>query len=261
MQKFNYHSHTKRCGHAIGEDEAYVLEAIKNGYTHIGFSDHAPYEHGYIEGERMHKEELAAYIESIKALQVKYQDQISIAIGLEFELYKEQLAEIKAYKEQMDYLIIGQHENELFKKGIYDYYEDEDVLKYAQLIVEALDMGLPDIVAHPDLFMYDKKKWTKACDEASHMICAAASKAKVPLEVNLNGLRYGKVQLGDEYRYRYPHRKFWEIAQQYDLDVIFGLDAHEPSKYSDHKCYEIVMNEIINDLNLNFKTDFVIKKK
>ena len=25
MQKFNYHSHTKRCGHAIGEDEEYVL--------------------------------------------------------------------------------------------------------------------------------------------------------------------------------------------------------------------------------------------
>lgn len=29
MQDFNYHSHTKRCGHAEGEDEAYVQEAIK----------------------------------------------------------------------------------------------------------------------------------------------------------------------------------------------------------------------------------------
>ena len=39
MQKFNYHSHTKRCGHAIGEDEEYVLAAIANGYTKMGFSD------------------------------------------------------------------------------------------------------------------------------------------------------------------------------------------------------------------------------
>ena len=35
MQKFNYHTHTTRCGHAQGSDESYVLEAIKNGYTHI----------------------------------------------------------------------------------------------------------------------------------------------------------------------------------------------------------------------------------
>ncbi len=261
MQKFNYHSHTKRCGHAIGEDEEYVLEAIKNGYTRMGFSDHAPFKDGYSEQERMAKEELNAYIESVKALQSKYQDQIEIVIGLEFEFYKAQLAEIKEYKEQMDYLIIGQHENELFQKGIYEHYEDEDVLTYAQLIVEALEMGLADIVAHPDLFMYDKKEWTKACDEATHMICQAASKMKVPLEVNLNGIRYGKVQLGDEYRYRYPHRKFWEIAQNYDVEVIFGLDAHEPSKYSDHQCYEIVTNEIIKGLKLNFKPDFRIKKK
>ena len=38
----NYHTHTKRCGHAIGEDEEYVLRAIENGFDEIGFSDHAP---------------------------------------------------------------------------------------------------------------------------------------------------------------------------------------------------------------------------
>ena len=76
MQKFNYHSHTKRCGHAIGEDEEYVLAAIANGYTKMGFSDHAPYRNGYAPGERMHKEELDSYIESVKVLQEKYKDQI-----------------------------------------------------------------------------------------------------------------------------------------------------------------------------------------
>ena len=42
MQSFNYHAHTKRCGHAIGEDEEYVIEAIRNGYQRIGVSDHMP---------------------------------------------------------------------------------------------------------------------------------------------------------------------------------------------------------------------------
>ena len=39
--KYNYHTHTKRCGHAFGEDEEYVLEAINQGYEVLGFSEHA----------------------------------------------------------------------------------------------------------------------------------------------------------------------------------------------------------------------------
>ena len=39
MQNFNYHSHTKRCEHAIGEDEEYVKAAIANGFQVMGFSD------------------------------------------------------------------------------------------------------------------------------------------------------------------------------------------------------------------------------
>ncbi len=261
MQKFNYHGHTKRCGHAIGEDEEYVKQAISNGYTHIGFSDHAPYVNGYIKGERMHLKELQQYIESIQRLQKKYQDQIDIRIGLEFEMYESQLEQIKKYKETFDYLIVGQHEPELFEEGIYTKYDDESVLRYAKLICKACELGLPNIIAHPDLFMYDKKEFNEACIKATHMICESAVQYGIPLELNLNGLKYGKAQLGSEYRYRYPYRGFWEIAQNYPIKVIFGLDAHTPDKYADQKCYEIVMNEIVNDLNLTFIKDFRIPKK
>ena len=41
-QLFNYHSHTSRCGHAVGTDEEYVKAAIAAGYQKMGFSDHAP---------------------------------------------------------------------------------------------------------------------------------------------------------------------------------------------------------------------------
>ena len=40
MLKANYHTHTKRCGHAFGEDEEYVLEALGQGMVELGFSDH-----------------------------------------------------------------------------------------------------------------------------------------------------------------------------------------------------------------------------
>ena len=43
MIKRNYHTHTKRCCHAIGDDEEYVVNAIEAGLTDLGFSDHCPY--------------------------------------------------------------------------------------------------------------------------------------------------------------------------------------------------------------------------
>ena len=45
MRKTNYHTHTKRCMHACGKDEEYVLAAIANGYEELGFSDHTPWKY------------------------------------------------------------------------------------------------------------------------------------------------------------------------------------------------------------------------
>ena len=38
----DYHIHTKLCGHAIGEPEDYVREAVRRGLPEIGFADHMP---------------------------------------------------------------------------------------------------------------------------------------------------------------------------------------------------------------------------
>lgn len=261
MQHFNYHGHTSRCGHANGTDEEYVLAAIRNGYKKIGFSDHMPYKNGYAEGERMHDYELKDYINSIKYLQNKYKDQIEIRIGLEFENYQEQLEEIKANKERFDYMILGEHEPALYAPNFYINHRDEDTLLYAKMVVKAMEDGLPDIIAHPDLFMYGKEGWNEACDQAAHMICQAAETYQIPLEINLNGLKYGKCQRGDEVRYLYPHRKFWEIASRYKVKALYGLDAHEPQKYDDTECFDIVKREIIYDLPLVFIDDLNFPSK
>ena len=38
----NYHTHTYRCGHAVGEDRQYVETAIRRGLQVLGFSEHVP---------------------------------------------------------------------------------------------------------------------------------------------------------------------------------------------------------------------------
>lgn len=263
MQQFNYHTHTTRCGHACGRDEDYVIQAIRNGYKKIGFSDHMPYKNGYVKGKRMHYDELEDYISSILYLKRKYKDQIEIRIGLEFENYHDQLDEIMTNRNRFDYMILGQHEPALFAPPIYDHHQDKDIRLYADRIVEAIHKGMVDIVAHPDLYMYGTEEWNVACEVAAHKICKAAQEYDVPLELNLNGLKFGKCRRGKEYRYLYPYRKFWEVASSYHVKTIFGLDAHEPQKYADKASYDIVKRDILYDIPLTFldDLDFIEKLK
>lgn len=44
MQKFNYHTHTYRCGHADLNymDEDYIKDMIKMEFKKMAFTDHCP---------------------------------------------------------------------------------------------------------------------------------------------------------------------------------------------------------------------------
>ena len=81
MLKTNWHTHTSRCGHAVGTDEEYVLAAIQGGLKTLGFSDHAPYTEPAAR-DRMDYEEYEEYKDSILSLKEKYKDQIDIHLGM-----------------------------------------------------------------------------------------------------------------------------------------------------------------------------------
>ena len=40
----NYHTHTYRCGHAVGHESQYAEQAAEKGLKILGFSDHTPYD-------------------------------------------------------------------------------------------------------------------------------------------------------------------------------------------------------------------------
>ena len=104
MIKRNYHTHTKRCGHAIGEDEEYVVNAIEAGLTDLGFSDHCP----YIDkepGVRMRIEQRDEYFKSLQSLKEKYKDSINIYIGMEVEYFPSQWETLKDNRMASDYCI------------------------------------------------------------------------------------------------------------------------------------------------------------
>ena len=80
---YNYHTHTKRCGHASGSPEEYVLRAIEGGIKYMGFSDHLPlkFNDGSEGRHRIPFGEAEAYMKETRALAEKYKDKIEIIVS------------------------------------------------------------------------------------------------------------------------------------------------------------------------------------
>ena len=71
---YNYHTHTKRCGHATGEMENYVLRAIENGIKYMGFSEHISFQSpdGADAYFRLPKSQIQEYLDEVNILKEKY---------------------------------------------------------------------------------------------------------------------------------------------------------------------------------------------
>ena len=175
MQKFNYHTHTRRCGHADNNmsDEDFVKEFIKRvilmslkivilhtvslnadvigcggGKFYTGFTD------------------MPERVPTFVSLKEKYKDKIEIETGFEIEYLPGQEENLYELKNETDKLILGQHfiyggKNELkiFRK--HDF-TNEEILKYAEYIKTAIEKNIPNIIAHPDIEIIlekQKNKW------------------------------------------------------------------------------------------------------
>ncbi|MPM65317.1 hypothetical protein SDC9_112212 [bioreactor metagenome] len=254
----NYHTHTKRCHHAAEvPDEDYVISAVKAGFAKLAFTDHVPFPvipYPEDQQSRMDYAQLDEYLASVTALKVKYQDQIEILSGFELEFYPAFLDYYRELKAKTDILIVGQHNPVPLIRDYGIYNRDEDVLLYGRQVTEAIESGIPDIIAHPDYFLLGRSAWTAACEQAAHQICAASARCQIPLELNLNGLRYGKKLINDQPAYAYPYPAFWKIASQYQCTAIYGFDAHHPDTLQEFWRIETV-REILEGIDLKLIDD------
>ena len=255
--KFNYHTHSQRCGHGSGVEEEYILAAIEAGFDVIGISEHMPYTGRHIAADRMPIEDWDDYIATLKHLKEKYKNQIDVKIGVEFEYYPNHIEHLKKLQKDVEYMICGQHEEDMYGHDYTFACSDEDVPKYANLVVEAIESGMANIIAHPDYFMSGRDGWSEACSIAARKICEASKKHNIPLELNLSGIRHGKREYNEGQRYRYPYYEFWQIASEVKCPVIYGYDAHNPKTLLEEHRIDII-NEIIAGLDLNILDEFRI---
>ncbi len=219
--KTNYHTHTERCGHAkLGaSDEDYVKAAIEGGFTVLGFSDHTPwpYVKGFESSIRMHRDELEGYVSSIESLREKYADDIEIKIGLECEYYPASIDWLKLQKiiYNLDYLILGNHYiyNEYNGLSAVSAFTNEELKLYMESSIKAMETGLYDCFAHPELFIYGFKQPTQYCIDIFRELAIAAKELDVVFERNIHT----------------PfHLALWQVVAEIQPKVILGVDAHSP---------------------------------
>lgn len=220
----NYHTHTFRCKHAYGEDREYVESAIHAGMKVLGFSDHCPWVFGdeHISGIRMIPEKLDDYFDSMQKLKQEYASEITIYAGFEAEYIPElmegQTNLLKDYP--VDYMILGQHftGREPYSKYTGLPTEDEALLKqYVDLVIEGMETGKYQYVAHPDLINY-----VGSSDIYEHHIlrlCRYLKEKNIPVEINMLGVM--------EHR-NYTSERFLKLAQKAGNSAIIGVDAHMP---------------------------------
>ena len=231
--KANYHTHTARCGHAVGTDEQYIEAAIAQGYDVLGMSDHVPwpYESGYTHTHvRMTIDRLDEYVATMREMKKKYADKIRMLIGFEceyFPAYMNWLTDMKQEK-RLDYLILGNHYDESDETGIYfgGAKTTAELKRYVDTTVKGIESGLFVYLAHPDLFMRRYGKFDDNCRAVARDLSAACKENNLPMEYNL----HDRYRLGGMNKDGYPHPEFFEIVYDAGVNVIIGVDAHEPEE-------------------------------
>lgn len=255
-QSFNLHTHTWRCGHAVGQDFEYVESAIKAGFSLIGFSEHIQYRADNGKYNRIDFENFKFYFSDIRAMKKIYKGKITILCGLEAAYVPEAMDDLLELSTESDYILLGQHQGGLTDKKYCLKCDDDDVLQYAADIENGLETGLYSVIAHPDYFMNARNSWSKQCTEAAERICKAAKKYGVPLELNLKGSFSRKDWIGQSYCTHYPYRKFWEIAAKEENDILYGWDAHSPN---DLFWSTEVTKEVVEGLNIKWVNNSYVK--
>lgn len=251
MRIGDYHTHSKRCGHALSEIEDYIKVAIDKNLKEVGISDHFPLGAVFDDPEitklfkkaSMDVEEFPNYIEEIKGLKDKYKDKIIVRISTEVGFYtpgkalSRQKKIFKPFIDDMDYIIgavhnIKMHESPVIfmnpiegSKFLREYGEDKIISEYFNKLEKLVDTNFFDVIAHFDFYRiifrpnnptYSPSVWKKLLD-----LLDKIKNKGMAVEINTSGI-YKKI--GNQH----PDDIILKEMIQRNIPLLLGSDAHTP---------------------------------
>ena len=219
---YNLHTHSHYCGHGSGEIYEYADYAASRGFSMLGFSEHCPLPDGSFSSTRMPFSSMEKYESDVRASGKLAP--LRIYLGYEIDYSEHFDSFYRMISDRTDYLIAGVHFVErpdgTYHSPFYAGFSDDDVRRYADSAVKAMESGLISFLAHPDVFLCNRR-FDKVAEDASRMIASAAAELSVPLEINGNGL----MKSSTEYE-GYPSSGFWCVAREYVKTAVISTDAH-----------------------------------
>jgi histidinol-phosphatase (PHP family) len=237
QQLTDYHLHTRRCGHAVGEMAAYVAQARAHGLPEIGFSDHL-YVYWRPPDQRdpelaMAEPELDAYVEDVLRLRRDNPDLV-IRLAIEADYIEGQEAELRRALTgyPWDYVLGSVHfvddwgfDDERYLTRFEEWDVDALYERYFGLVVRAAETGLFDSMAHPDLVKKFGHRPTPRFDlgPVYERIACVFQRTGVCVEVNTAGLRKPCAEI-------YPSLGLLRACQRLGVPATLGSDAHHPDQ-------------------------------
>jgi histidinol-phosphatase (PHP family) len=245
---FNLHTHSKFCD-GKGEPEEFVRAALVKGFHSLGFSSHAPvpFKNNFAIRD---DQKLLEYCKTIRELQVKYKDRISILLALEIDYIEGVTGNFRAIKEScgLDYTIGSVH---LVKNG-----DDERLWFIDGSKVESYDDGLnnifggdvrlavtsyynqvkrmiltqkPDIIGHFDkIKMHNHNRYFREDEDWYRLLVVdlldTIELSGSVIEINTRGI-YKK--RSDDL---YPGQWILKEIRKRGLPVTLSADAHKPEE-------------------------------
>ena len=248
----NLHTHCHYCD-GSSEPEAYIREAIRQGFHTLGFSSHAPvpFQNNFAIKDET---QLKKYAEEIRNLQIKYQKELNIFLALEIDFIPGITYGFDRFNliAGLDYIIGGVHllkhptkpdlwfidgpRQEIFDDGLKTIFGGDiklAVKTYWKQVRQMISTQNFNIVAHLDkikmhnknrFFTEDEPWYQKELIETLQLI---AQKGLI-IEVNTRGIYKGR---SDEL---FPGIDALKKILDFGIPITLSSDAHKPEEISNY---------------------------
>lgn len=247
--RYNYHTHS-RFSDGSSEPIEYVEEAIRQGFTSLGFSEHSvlPFENTFA----LQAGTEPAYVKEIKRLQELYAGRMNILLALEADYIPGLSYGFSTQKSNLglDYIIGSVHlvknshndvlwfidgpKREIYDKGLNELFGGDirkGVTAYWQQINRMIQEEEFDIIGHLDkIKMHNQGRWFNEdeqwyLDLVNETIALIAEKDLI-VEVNTRGIYKGRSET------LFPGEYILAGLKERGVRITLSSDAHQPHELS-----------------------------
>ncbi|MFO8066030.1 MAG: histidinol-phosphatase HisJ [Bacteroidales bacterium] len=246
MIKYNFHTHSDLCD---GTDslEDYVISAIDNNFSAIGFTPHSPL--SFENPWSIKQEDMKTYLENASKLKEKYKDKIDVYIGLEIDYIPGYSDDFSVFtsNNKLDYCIGSVHlvkiknkdelwfidgKKEAYFETIKKFFNGnakKAVEAFYMQSIEMINTQKPDIIGHLDkVKMHNDEKLFSTSESWYKSLVTETLKAvsdnNCIVELNTRGVYRGKTK---EF---FPSDFVLKECLKMDIPVMINTDAHKPEQ-------------------------------